>query len=110
MKKSNIQPKSFYKEAEGMTKGWGSYLRSIDELKDKVDKDIPLTLNEYCWTLYGEGYCSAQWEAFYSYSVKLKLKRKKMLRPCWEGLFREWDKVVYTQLMKQSPYYKKTKN
>lgn len=88
--KNNIQSRSFYKEAENMQIGWGKYLKCIDELANKVDNQIEIGLKEACWVLYGEGHCSDVWTKFYDYCESKKLKRKKMIWECWDGLFRRW--------------------
>jgi len=84
---NNIKSKTFYKEAEDMSKGWGKYLRSIDKLKNKVDKKRSISLNEACWILYGEGYCSFYWRKFEEYCIKNKWGNKLMPWEAWQGLF-----------------------
>lgn len=88
--KSNIKSKKFYKEAEDMEIGWGRYLRSIDELKDKVDKGENITLKEACWVLYGDGHCSKVWGDFSIYCKFKKMDRKKLVWQCWNGVFQDW--------------------
>lgn len=85
--KSNVQSKAFYKEAEDMQDGWGRYLKSIDMLKDRVELHQNIRLNEACWILYGEGYCSFVWENFKKYCIKMKWNRKSMPWEAWKGLF-----------------------
>lgn len=95
-KKSNIESKAFYAEADDMQEGWGKYLRSIDVLKDKVQFNKEITLKEYCWTLYGDYYTSHCWGAFQKYGEKiLKLTKKKMIYDAWSGIFSKWHKELY---------------
>ena len=91
---SNIKSKEFYDEAENMQIGWGEYLKSIDELKDKVKYKKNITLREYRWILYGEYYPISIRDQFYEYCKSLNYTRKKMVYECWNGLFENWIKNV----------------
>jgi hypothetical protein len=76
-KTTNIKSKKFYDEAENMQSGWGKYLKSIDILKDKVDNHVDITLNDFCWTLYGNGESYSTWESFKEYCInQLNYKKK----------------------------------
>lgn len=88
---SNIQPENFYQEAENMQSGWGEYLRSIDELKDKVDCNEDITIHEACFVLWSERLVSS--------SIYLAFKKdmdsfaeRKMPWPAWHGMFDDWSK------------------
>ena len=79
---------AFYQEAEDMSEGWGEYLKQIDKLKDKKWNNQSFTRSEFCWTLYGAGYCSTTWRAFEKYAkanVRFKLKYTS-----WWRIFEEW--------------------
>ncbi len=91
MKKTNIKPKAFYREAESMQKGWGKYLRAIDKLKDDCDNQVDISLKSACWVLYGEGYCSSVWERFQKYCISKKWGKKTMPWEAWKGLFDKWN-------------------
>lgn len=82
--------KKFYAEAERMEKGWGKYLHSIDELKDKVKDWQDITLKEACWILYADGYCSDCWLQFEYFCKQKGMSRKKMVWQAWEGIFNNW--------------------
>ena len=86
--KSAIKSKKFYQEAENMQKGWGNYLKSIDKLKDAVNNKKNIGLNDACWVLYGEGYCSSVWEEFEKFCIKNGWRRKKMPWEAWDGIFK----------------------
>ena len=88
--KNNIKSKEFYKEADSMKDGWGSYLLTIDKLKDKVENQKDICLNDACWILYGEGHCSSTWQKFQEYCCKTNLKTRKMTWKNWKVLFDEW--------------------
>ena len=95
-KKSFIKSKKYYKEAENMQEGWGETLRQIDILKNKIQFKKEITLDDYCYSLYGDCYCSHCWEAFKLYCEKtLKYSRKKLIHDCWKGLFDFWVKNDY---------------
>ncbi len=91
MKKSHIKPKSFYKEAEDMQKGWGGYLKKIDKLKDKKQNNSLFTLSEFCWTLYGYGHCSSSWHKFEQFAKKSG--KSKLRYNDWNNLFKKWNKL-----------------
>lgn len=88
---SNIQSESFYQEANDMQDGWGDFLRSIDELKDKVECNEDITINDACYILWADKYvCS---------SIYLKFKDsvtayhgRKMPWPAWNGMFEDWSR------------------
>jgi hypothetical protein len=89
--KTNIKSKKFYAEAENMETGWGDHLKSIDKLKDKVEQGKDISLNEACWVLWAEvGCCSAVWQVFKEYCVKMRLRRKRVRWEIWYGIFCEW--------------------
>lgn len=88
--KSNIKSKEFYDEAESIEKGWGSYLRRIDELKDKVHNKLDISLKDSCWILYAEGYCSSIWESFFSFCENQRWSNRELPWEAWKGLFDEW--------------------
>ena len=83
--KTNIKSKKFYAEAEDMQEGWGDYLRFIDELKDKRQNNGIFSLNQFCWTLYGDGHCSQTWLDFHAYALKSKILRRSYKN--WTILF-----------------------
>jgi hypothetical protein len=85
---SNIKTKRFYKEAEDMQDGWGKYLRYIDTLKDKAQNNDRMVLNDFCWTLYGDGHCSATWGDFKEYAQKTGLYRHRYNK--WLEIFDTW--------------------
>lgn len=93
---TNIKPKKYYDEANNMSPGWGNTLRWIDGLKDKLKNKQDFTLEEFCYTLYGDGWCSHTWEAFKLYCERdLKYSHKKMVYECWSGLFKCWVSTIY---------------
>lgn len=93
--KTNIKSKKFYVEAEGMDKGWGKYLKSIDELKDRVEQQKDITLGDACWVLYGEGCCSSVWEDFADYCRSKRWGKKTMPWEAWQGLFQKWSQFPH---------------
>lgn len=96
IKKSYIKDKSYYKDAENMQKGWGHTLRFIDTLKDKIQYKKAISLNDFCYSLYGDGYCSHCWQAFRLYcNTPLRYNRKKLIYDGWKGIFDVWVKTEY---------------
>ena len=89
--KTNVKSKRFYAEAEDMETGWGKYLKSIDKLKDAVQQQKDITLNDACWVLYGEGHCSSTWEAFRGHCIKKQWSQRKMPCEAWQGIFNSWN-------------------
>ena len=87
--KSNAKEESFYHEANEMSRGWGNYMRKIDELKDKIASNNPLSLKEFCWTLYGEGHCSSTWESFAKYAEENKHVKYEF--NTWTAIFKKWQ-------------------
>ena len=95
-KKSYIKDDAFYVEADDMQEGWGNTLRHIDELKDKIQYNKEITLNDFCYSLYGDGYCSHCWQAFILYCERdVKYADKQLVYDCWKGLFDKWVKTEY---------------
>lgn len=92
--KSNIQSEEFYQEAEDMQTGWGEYLRSIDELKDKVANKDDISLPDACWILYGDGHCSWTLGKFKEYCTSKKWEIKTMPWDAWNGIFKEFVKTI----------------
>lgn len=93
--KSNIKSKKWYAKANSMSDGWGNYLKSIDQLKDAVQYNEEISLDDYCWILYGEGNCSHTWEAFKKYCIQILPENRRMLYVCWTGLFKKWCDTEY---------------
>lgn len=94
--KSNIKSKKFYAEANDLSEGWGDSLLWIDKLKDKIQFHKEIALNEFCWSLFGDGYTSHCWEAFQKYcKTPLKISNKKMLYDAWRGIFDKWVNTIY---------------
>lgn len=89
MIKSNIKTKKFYAEAEDMQVGWGDYLRSIDVLKDKKQSDSIFTLDDYCWTLYGDMYTSHWCEGFKKHIESTSKKHNRKYSQ-WTNAFKVW--------------------
>jgi hypothetical protein len=87
--KSNIKTKKFYAEAEDMQVGWGDYLRSIDVLKDKKQSDSIFTLDDYCWTLYGDMYTSHWYEGFKKHIESTSKKHNRKYSQ-WTKAFKVW--------------------
>ena len=85
--KSHVKSKAFYKEAENMQTGWGRYLKKIDKLKDAVDNDSNITLDDACWILYGEGYTSLAWGKFRKFCVNKHWGKRKLPWVAWKALF-----------------------
>jgi hypothetical protein len=96
IKKSYIKDKSYYDEADSMQTGWGDTLRHIDELKDKIQYQIDITLDEFCYSLYGDGYCSHCWQAFKLYCKRtLKYDENRLIQDAWRGIFDKWITTEY---------------
>jgi hypothetical protein len=89
--KSNIKSKKFYADAEDMQEGWGEYLRYIDTLKDKKQDNARFCLNDFCWTLYGDGHCSNVWEGFKQYANRAGYNCRTY--ESWTELFNGWIKT-----------------
>jgi hypothetical protein len=95
-KSSYIKDVSFYADAEDMQEGWGETLRNIDVLKDKIQYNQDVTLDEFCYSLYGDGYCSHCTKAF-----KLYIKRemnyddRQLVYTGWNGIFKNWVNTEY---------------
>lgn len=88
--KTNIKSKKFYSEAEDMQKGWGKYLKSIDKLKDAVEHGKDISLNDFRWVLYGNGWCSLIGDNFAEHCQVNRWSRKKMPFSAWQGMFDGW--------------------
>jgi hypothetical protein len=94
MKKTNVKPPKFYKEAEGLQPGWGAYLKNIDQLKDAVANQLPITIKEYCFTLYGDCYtdhCSKHFKAYY----QKHFGTKKLSHQNFSFIFKGWVADIY---------------
>lgn len=97
-KKSYIKENSFYEMGEALQEGWGKTLRNIDELKDKIQYKKSITLKEFCYSLYGNGYCSHIWDAFKMYCEEdLKYSRKRLIYDAWDGIFNKWITTEYNR-------------
>lgn len=89
--KSNIKSKKWYAHGEKMQKGWGEYLRYIDTLKDKKQNNDRFCLNDFCWTLYGDGNCSSIWEGFKQYASGAGYNR--LTYKSWRRIYETWIKT-----------------
>lgn len=95
-KTSYIKDESYYDEAESMQDGWGDTLHWIDVLKDKIQYKKEITLKEFCYSLYGDGWCSHAWDAFKMYcEQELKYSRKRLVYDAWKGVFDKWVNTEY---------------
>lgn len=92
--KTNVRQPAFYREANQMQAGWGTYLKKIDQLKDKVAKNQKMNIKEFCWTLYGEGHTSHCWERFQRYYIK-HFGQKRVNHKIFNDLFTGWVKDSY---------------
>ena len=82
------QFKSFYKEANDMSPGWGNYLKKIDVLREKFKNNKRITLKESCWILNMEKFIdSSRYLKFQNWCKKENLFRKRFTFPVWFGLF-----------------------
>ena len=87
--KTNIQSKKFYREANDMQDGWGDNLRSIDELKDKVDTNQDITISEACYVLWAERSINSDLYLKFKDSL-IAFHDRKMPYPAWNGMFEDW--------------------
>ena len=89
--KTNIKSKAFYAYGERMQEGWGGYLRYIDTLKDKKQSNDRFYINDFCWTLYGDGNCSTVWEGFKKYAESNGYDRRTY--KSWRNIYDSWIKI-----------------
>lgn len=88
-----MQSKEFYQEANGMSPGWGNYLRKIDRLRERVDAGRDITVKEACWILYAESRAeSTEWLAFQTWTIRKKLSTRRFAWPIWLALFEGYRK------------------
>jgi hypothetical protein len=92
--KSHIKSKKFYQEAENIQKGWGRILKKMDILKDKVAANSPISIKDYCFTLYGDCYTSHCWERFEYYYVK-NFGDNPLSHKSFQKIFKEWVNSFY---------------
>lgn len=89
-----MKTNKFYKEANDMQPGWGNTLKNIDRLKDKVDSNKCITINEACFVIYGESIASSSvYLRFKDYAIKMYGK-KTFPWLAWKALFYNWNENV----------------
>ena len=49
-----VKSKKFYAEANDMQEGWGDTLRSIDKLRERVKKNLPIPFKDAIWIEWAE--------------------------------------------------------
>ena len=68
-----------------------SYYRKIDSLRNKFEKNKPLTIKEFCWIQWAEYYVlSAQYLQFEPWLKRngvRDLVQRKFKFPIWQGLW-----------------------
>lgn len=82
MTKNHLKSPEFYKEANQMSKGWGTRLRHMDLLKNKKANFCNLSLNEFGYIMWLELHCMDEVDSFIKHCKSNKIDKKKPYE-CW---------------------------
>lgn len=89
MKKNYLKNPEFYKEGNKMSKGWGTRLRHMDLLKNKVASFKNLSMNEFGYIMWLEYHCMDAVDLFIKHCKNNKTDNKKPYE-CWKTLEKEF--------------------
>lgn len=101
-RKSRMQSKKFYQEANDMTTGWGDNLRKIDILGDKFDRGEDITLKEACFILWAEKCICSNVYLKFENAMK-KYNKRKLPWPAWYGMFEDWKVGSFVKEQVEEP-------
>jgi hypothetical protein len=93
---TQMESTEFYKEANQMEAGWGSFLRRVDRLRERVAKGLKIKLNEAFYILWCESNQATILKKFTAYCTKKKMGSLRLPLPAWRGLFEDWSKSQVT--------------
>lgn len=85
-----MENKNFYKKANEMQDGWGDYLKKIDLLYEKLNKNVAISDKEACWILYAEYIGNFIDRKKFMQWVRKELPNKMFTWQIWKSLFCGW--------------------